>query len=178
MVWKISKHKRSEKQGSVLKQQQVLESQPKLKSCLKVANTKEKPERSESFNDSSALFQNDNSTGKLREQSTKSAGSRSRRSSADMLSCESRVSTASSLGFVNRKRVASVGQLSIGSRSWDRDSRKSETAQSIGTSERSFESKGLFDERKKRVRFAEIHIRDYERVVGDNPSCTIGPPVG
>lgn len=175
MVWKISKHKRSEKQGSVLKQQQVLESQPKLKSCLKVANTKEKPERSESFNDSSALFQNDNSTGKLREQSTKSAGSRSRRSSADMLSCESRMS---SLGFVNRKRVASVGQLSIDSRSWDRDSRKSETAQSIGTSERSVDSKGLFERRKKHVRFAEIHVRDYERVVGDNPSCTIGPPVG
>jgi hypothetical protein len=31
---------------------------------------------------------------------------------------------------------------------------------------------------EKNVRFADIHIRDYERVVGDNPSCSSGPPVG
>ena len=31
---------------------------------------------------------------------------------------------------------------------------------------------------EKVVRFHEIHIRDYERVVGDNPSCSAGPPVG
>ena len=31
---------------------------------------------------------------------------------------------------------------------------------------------------EKVVRFHEIHIRDYERVVGDNPSCSVGPPVG
>jgi hypothetical protein len=30
----------------------------------------------------------------------------------------------------------------------------------------------------KSVRFSEIHIRDYERIVGDNPSCTAGPPIG
>ena len=28
------------------------------------------------------------------------------------------------------------------------------------------------------VRFSEIQIRDYERVVGDNPSCSSGPPIG
>jgi hypothetical protein len=32
--------------------------------------------------------------------------------------------------------------------------------------------------REKVVRFHDIHIRDYERVVGDNPSCSSGPPVG
>ena len=31
---------------------------------------------------------------------------------------------------------------------------------------------------EKSVRFKEIHIRDYERVVGDNPSCSSGPPIG
>jgi hypothetical protein len=31
---------------------------------------------------------------------------------------------------------------------------------------------------EKGVRFHNIHIRDYERVVGDNPSCSAGPPVG
>eukprot|EP00980_Cylindrotheca_fusiformis_P007266 scaffold1525_cov142-Cylindrotheca_fusiformis.AAC.66 len=31
---------------------------------------------------------------------------------------------------------------------------------------------------EKSVRFNEIHIRDYERTVGDNPSCSSGPPIG
>ena len=31
---------------------------------------------------------------------------------------------------------------------------------------------------KNSVRFSEIQIRDYERVVGDNPSCSSGPPIG
>jgi hypothetical protein len=30
----------------------------------------------------------------------------------------------------------------------------------------------------KAVWFSEIHIRHYERVVGDNPSCSAGPPIG
>lgn len=30
---------------------------------------------------------------------------------------------------------------------------------------------------EKGVRFSEIQIRDYERVVGDNPSCSSGPPI-
>ena len=30
----------------------------------------------------------------------------------------------------------------------------------------------------KSVRFSEVHVRDYERVVGDNPSCSSGPPMG
>jgi hypothetical protein len=30
---------------------------------------------------------------------------------------------------------------------------------------------------EKSVRFNEIHIRDYERTVGDNPSCSSGPPI-
>ena len=32
--------------------------------------------------------------------------------------------------------------------------------------------------KKKSVQFCEIQIRDYERVVGDNPSCSNGPPIG
>lgn len=30
----------------------------------------------------------------------------------------------------------------------------------------------------KNVRFSDIYIRDYERSVGDNPSCSSGPPIG
>jgi hypothetical protein len=34
-----------------------------------------------------------------------------------------------------------------------------------------------FGEGRKKVRFNAIQIRDYERIVGDNPSCTSGPPL-
>ena len=30
----------------------------------------------------------------------------------------------------------------------------------------------------KAVKFSEVHIRDYERDIGDNPSCSSGPPIG
>ena len=29
-----------------------------------------------------------------------------------------------------------------------------------------------------KVRFTNVHIRDYERDIGDNPSCSSGPPIG
>lgn len=32
-------------------------------------------------------------------------------------------------------------------------------------------------QKKKSVRFHDIQIRDYERTVGDNPSCSSGPPI-
>jgi hypothetical protein len=28
------------------------------------------------------------------------------------------------------------------------------------------------------VRFDNIHIREYARIIGDNPSCSSGAPVG
>jgi hypothetical protein len=31
--------------------------------------------------------------------------------------------------------------------------------------------------KKRNVTFGRIHIREYERVLGDNPSCSIGPPI-
>jgi len=34
------------------------------------------------------------------------------------------------------------------------------------------------NEKKKTIKFSNIQIREYERVVADNPSCTSGPPVG
>ncbi len=32
--------------------------------------------------------------------------------------------------------------------------------------------------RAKRVRFDVVEIRDYERIAGDNPCCSSGPPIG
>ena len=177
MVWKINKHKRSERRISH-PTPVLVESQPKLKSCLKTKNELEKHRYS--LTDSCRILDDANYS-KVREQSVQSGGSRGARSSNSNFSgdLDSKGSGNSSLGFTNRRRVASVEQFSVGSRSWDRDSRKSEAAQSTQASERSSEdSRTLVEETRKKVNFASIHIRDYERVVGDNPSCTIGPPVG
>lgn len=183
MVWKINKHKKSERRVS--NPTPVIESQPKLKSCLKTTNDSVK--HRDSLTDSSKILDSSHLT-KSRELSGKSGVSRGVRSSNSNLSnsnlsvdVESKGSGNSSLSFtIRRQRVASVEQRSISSRSWDRDSRKSENAQSLQTSERSSaDSRSNFEETpKKTVQFNSIFIRDYERVVGDNPSCTIGPPVG
>mmetsp|Transcript_15955 Transcript_15955/g.39113 ORF Transcript_15955/g.39113 Transcript_15955/m.39113 type:complete len:560 (+) Transcript_15955:110-1789(+) len=45
-----------------------------------------------------------------------------------------------------------------------------------GRSSRSKES-GRGKSKRKAVRFNDIQIRDYERTVGDNPSCSSGPPI-
>jgi hypothetical protein len=31
---------------------------------------------------------------------------------------------------------------------------------------------------KKSVRFENVNIREYSRIIGDNPSCSSGAPVG
>ena len=182
MVWKINKHKKSERRVS--NPTPVIESQPKLKSCLKTTNDSVK--HRDSLSDYSKLV-DDANLSKSRELSAKSVLSRGVRSSNSNFSSsnlsvdvESKGSGNSSLSFkIRKQRVASVEQRSISSRSWDRDSRKSENAQSLQTSERSSaDSRSNFEEAKKTVQFNSILVRDYERVVGDNPSCTIGPPVG
>ena len=196
MVWKINKHKKSDKQGKIRRQKKILDSQPKLKSCLKTKKNTNK-HNDDSLEDSSR-FIDDPNYAKNREHSTKSGTSRGARSSGSNFShgiesngarssgsnfspgIESKGSANSpSLGFANKKRVASIEQHSVSSRSWDRESRKSETALSTQGSERSsVGSRSRVEAPKKKVHFSSIHIRDYERVVGDNPSCTIGPPVG
>lgn len=48
---------------------------------------------------------------------------------------------------------------------------------SVSRSQPSRESKGKGKPKRKSVRFNDIQIRDYERTVGDNPSCSSGPPI-
>mmetsp|Transcript_14837 Transcript_14837/g.34354 ORF Transcript_14837/g.34354 Transcript_14837/m.34354 type:complete len:644 (-) Transcript_14837:1758-3689(-) len=176
MVWKISKHKKSEKQGGSIKQKQVLESPPKLKSCLK--KKKDNIDNPNSQNDSSKS-QNDLNGCKIKDHSLKSNCSRSR-STKSVISVESKGSENSlPTNHPNGVRAASLEQYSVSSRSWDRESRRSEAGQSTQTSDRSFaDSRSFIEDKKKKVSFTVIYVRDYERVVGDNPSCTIGPPVG
>jgi hypothetical protein len=188
MVWKINKHRKSGDKRDIsinIKQAQkaVLESQPKLKSCLKkTKNLSEHEQPSQNF----SPFQNDDSIGRVqRDHSIKSGGSRSRSAKSggsnrfSDRSVESKGSGNSS--SVHSKRIAPVEQHSESSRSWDRESRKSETARSTQTtsSEHSTASRSLSEvKKKKNVRFNVIYFRDYERMIGDNPSCTTGPPVG
>jgi len=187
MVWKINKHRKSgDKRDISIKQAQkaVFESQPKIKSCLK--KTKDYSEHKQPSQDFSP-FQNDDSIGSRiqRDQSSKSGGSRSRSAKSggskrfSDRSVESLGSGNSS--SVHSKRIALVEQHSESSRSRDQESRKSENAQSIQTisSEHSTASRSLSEvKKKKNVRFNVIYFRDYERMIGDNPSCTTGPPVG
>ena len=49
---------------------------------------------------------------------------------------------------------------------------------SVGKTSRSKDSSGKKSSNRKAVRFHDIQIRDYERIVGDNPSCSSGPPIG
>jgi hypothetical protein len=187
MVWKINKHRKSgDKRDISIKQAQkaVFESQPKIKSCLK--KTKDYSEHKQPSQDFSP-FQNDDSIGSRiqRDQSSKSGGSRSRSAKSggskrfSDRSVESLGSGNSS--SVHSKRIALVEQHSESSGSRDQESRKSENAQSIQTisSEHSTASRSLSEvKKKKNVRFNVIYFRDYERMIGDNPSCTTGPPVG
>jgi len=143
MVWKINKHKRTDK-GNVIKQKLVIENQPpKLKSCLSKSSG-------------------------IRSRSAKSRPASSRSAESNRL-VESRGSGNSF--STHNKRIVSGEQYSVSSRSWDRESSTSETIQSN-------QSKSISEVKIENVRFNVIYIRDYERVVGDNPSCSTGPPVG
>lgn len=185
MVWKINKHRRSGDKRDSIKQAQkaVLENQPKLKSCLKT--TKYLSEHAQPSQDFSP-FQNDDFIGKgVRDQSIKSGGSKSR-SAKSVGSNRFSDRSVESIGSgnsssVHSKRIAPVEQHSVSSRSWDRESRKSETAQSTQTTSSGHSlastSRSLSEVKKKTVRFNVIYFRDYERMIGDNPSCTCGPPV-
>lgn len=166
MVWKKSKHKNSDSQGSI-KLNSVLE-EPRLRGCLK-----HKDSSRQGSSQGSHRLQGGDSVS--RDQSTKSAASRS----VGSRSGESRGSGSSSAQF----RVCSEQKSSTSSGSCassERGSRKSDHGPSSRNSDRSSPSviSHLDVDINKHVRFNAILIRDYERVVGDNPSCTSGPPIG
>lgn len=66
-----------------------------------------------------------------------------------------------------------------GSRTSDSDSSKIQSL-SLGSERYSSKTDTLSSgcSRRKAVRFDEVHIREYERTLGDNPSCSSGPPIG
>jgi hypothetical protein len=102
-----------------------------------------------------------------RDQSMKSAGSRSFGSSS--VSGRSRLSGSSSAGCA----ATTFEQKSCTSASSAGSGAGSKYSGRASASEQSVKSQ----QPNRNVRFSKIHIRDYERVVGDNPSCSTGPPV-
>lgn len=81
----------------------------------------------------------------------------------------SRVSAVSSVA--SRRSDKSAGQPSVHSQPPSVVSSSHSSVQSAPAASRTATS-------KKTVKFQTVQIREYERVVGDNPSCTIGPPIG
>jgi hypothetical protein len=167
MVWKKGKHnKKLDTQGN--NKLTSVPEEPKLKGFLKQKDGSDQ----ESSQDSSRRQGGDSST---LDHGSKSAASRS----VGSPSGESRGSGSSSARWrVSIEQESCNSATSYGSS--DRGSRKSDHGASSPGSERSSTSfpsqPGAAN--TKRVRFDAVQIRDYERVVGDNPSCTTGPPIG
>lgn len=171
MVWKKGKYKKIDSQGS--SKLTPVPEEPKIKGFSKAKDGSDQ----ESSQDSSKIQGGDSTT---RDHITSVPASRS----VGSRSGDSCGSDSSSI----RRRV-SVEQESCNSAascgSSERGSRKSDHgAPSLvidGDSDRSATPSVTSQPRaanNKRVRFDTIQFRDYERVVGDNPSCTSGPPVG
>ena len=154
MGWKIRRSSREQASTSI---QKVVarEKHLKLRSCLK----RDGDHCSQSSQSSSR--RGDLST--IRDQSTRSGNSVGSRSGNSRLSGS--CSPENSVPFEQRS------QNSHGSNGSGAVSRTS-SARGSYQSERSKRS-----QQEKSVRFNEIQIRDYERVVGDNPSCSSGPPI-
>jgi hypothetical protein len=165
MVWK--KSKRSGKGSKKLKSVPE-EAQPKLKSCLKkrLAETTSTSDQ-ESSQEESYRISGDGSSCTKEPGSVRSLASRSLASTNCSRSVESRNSGESTS---LQQKASSADQMSF------TDESSNGNALSSQHSERSARS-NLPPGAKKKVRFNAIQIRDYERVVGDNPSCTSGPPL-
>jgi hypothetical protein len=172
MVWKIRRYSKDNNnvpavRGPVL-----------LKSCLK----KGSDERSKASTISSKKNSDYNSG---RDQSTaRSNGSRSEGSrsygsgSLGSKSINSRLTDPSSQN-PGRQAAGSSEQPSVTSSSADGSQEsKGSSRKSVRAASHTNQLLSASSHPERLVRFHDIHIRDYERVVGDNPSCSAGPPVG
>ena len=154
----------------------LLETKTKLFRLVQADRIRNDDDEEAKFDDDYSLlfrftkdYDGDEATAASSSYSVRSSSSISNRSSSSRNSDSSRSSTAAS----SRKsliRQASVHQQltykALGLKSC------------LASSHRSSRS-GNDDQRReeKYVRFEEIHLREYCRIVGDNPSVTAGPPI-
>ena len=163
MVWKPKKGRRLNK--SVVPANNTSNSR-QLKSCLKAANAS-----GQNVGDSSIRSGDHSaSTPTSRDQSTKSA--RSILSVFSTRSKETPPPQEDGPSNQNTHRVA--GSSNVSRSSGDSRLSKSSLPKSSQHSTTHTASSAPMD---KTVRFGEIQIREHERVVGDNPSCSTGPPI-
>lgn len=182
MVWKI---RRSNKESTVAAPVGVVRGKPiALRSCLKKGSGHERK-------NSCGSSKHFDSTS--RDHSTRSGGS----GSLESKSADSRLSTVSASQALKRDVASEQRSLASGSsgssgiplspgsglRASSQASEKSRASsqaseKSRASSQSSGEKSASSSPQEKQVRFSEIHVRDYERVVGDNPSCSAGPPIG
>jgi hypothetical protein len=167
MVWKKGKQRKGDSQGN--NKLASVPEEAKIKAHLK---PNAGPDQ-ESSHDSSKNQGGDSST---RDYYKTSVASRSVGSRSGDSRCSG---SASARWTMSVEQESCDSGASLGSS--ERESKKSDRGSPSQGSERSSPSKTSQREEanhRRRVRFDKIQIRDYERVVGDNPSCTIGPPIG
>jgi hypothetical protein len=172
MVWKIRRN------GKDNNNVPAVRGPVSFKSCLK----KDSDDRSKASTVSSKKYGDynggaDQST--ARSNGSRSEGSRSHGSgSLGTKSINSRLTDPSSQ-YAVRQAAGSSEQPSVTSSSADGSQEsKASSKNSVRAASHASQRSSASSYSEKVVRFHNIYIRDYERVVGDNPSCSTGPPVG
>jgi hypothetical protein len=160
MVWKIRRNGRDPSHGAVASKNKGGQATT-LKSCLKKDATADQHRGSVGSGSSGSSRKNC--------ESTKSGGSRT----------GSRISNSSfhSKKDESRKDEPSCTSSSRSSNSSQSHSHSSSRQQNSAEIHTGSPQSSMYAGEKV-VRFSEIQVREFERIVGDNPSCSAGPPIG
>jgi hypothetical protein len=177
MVWKIRRNGNKDNNNV-----SAVRGPASLKSCLK----KDSDDRSKTSTVLSKTYYSngaDQSTARSNGSGSRSEGSRSHGSASLGTACKSINSrlTDPSSQYTGRQAPGSSEQPSVVSSTPSADGSqgsKASSKNSVKAYSRASQRSSASSYPEKVVRFHDIHIRDYERVVGDNPSCSAGPPVG
>ena len=155
MVWKPMKIRRGGSR-SAMPPNETGSGSRQLRSCLKVGPDSEE----KSFVPPSSHVAQDSSSS-TRDQSTKSSG----RSILSIISASGSSRSRDTNQSEEHPRTASGDSVASTANSIDKSSQHSPVVSRVPVE-------------TKAVRFGNILIREHERAVGDNPSCSTGPPIG
>jgi len=177
MVWKPKKSRRSGSRSTIPSNRNGAGNR-QLRSCLKV-----RPDNNVLVGEAGrAAVRGGQESNSTRDHSNKSGRSilSARSGSASSRSRD----TTSSDNHIHSVGSGASGESHLSHRdSTGRSSQHSPVAYSGGSTGRSSQHSpvaysGGSTAEDKVVRFGSISIREHERIVGDNPSCSTGPPIG
>ena len=177
MVWKARRESKNNKQQPSRNGTSSLNNRRRLKSCLKPSASL--LSGSGSVTTSSTVKDFSLTSGYVKYSESQSSTStnnskRSRELSSCPSGCSSDKSRSDSTSRHSEAQSAS-GSRNSGSRSSrSRHSDPHSTTSDIRVAEHGHRSP---IPKEKSVHFKEIHMREYVRVIGDNPSCSVGPPI-